>query len=719
MLIRRLFLVLAIGIVGTTIATGEEPRPVTRSVILVTTDGMRWQDVFRGAEKTLLNKPDGGVTDVEALHRAFWRETPEARREALMPFLWTVVARQGQLFGNADKGSRVRVSNGMNFSYPGYNEMLTGAPDPRIDSNDKRPNPNVTVFEWLNRKPGYHGKVSAVGSWDVYPFIFNVERSSLFMNAGWVPFDGPSLSESQVMLNRLMAQSPQTWENCRDDAFTFQVALEHLRRDTPWVLYIGLGDTDEHAHGGRYDQYLRAAHSADANLQRLWEELQSHPHYRGNTTMIVTTDHGRGDPPHGWRDHGQKTPGSEAIWIGVLGPDTPALGERINTAPITQSQVAATIAALLGENFLTDAPKAARPIADVIRRSSAAANVPAVPLARIAFGSCATQEQPQPIWDAVLASGPQLLLLLGDNIYADTKNMDVMRAKYANLAAMPGFQAIRKACPILATWDDHDLGANDAGSDYPMKKESQQIFLDFFGDPADSPRRHRPGVYDAHVFGPAEKRVQVVMLDTRYFRSSPLKRKATTSIRQGPYEGNTDSTTTILGEDQWRWLAEQLRVPAEIRILVSSIQVVAEDHGWEKWMNFPHERERLFKLIRDSGAEGVILLSGDRHLAELSMMDAGVGYPMFDLTSSGLNQAARSWRPFEVNSRRVATMNWGDNFGVIAIDWDRPDPRISLQIRDVDGDITIQQKINLSTIRRKPTRTRPREANHAAEQGGQ
>ncbi len=330
---------------------------------------------------------------------------------------------------------------------------------------------------------------------------------------------------------------------------------------------------------------------------------------------------------------------------------------------------------------------------------------PGEPIRRITFGSCATQERPQPIWKAVVASQPQLLLLLGDNIYADTKNMDVMRAKYAKLAAMPGFDTLRKTCPILATWDDHDLGANDAGSDYPKKDESQRIFLDFFGDPADSPRRHRPGVYDAYVFGPAGKRVQVIMLDTRYFRSSPLARKPGARENQGPYTGNPDTKTTILGEDQWRWLADQLRVPAELRILVSSIQVVAEDHGWEKWMNFPHERDRLFKLIRDTEAEGVIILSGDRHLAELSMMDAKVGYPIYDLTASGFNQASRSWRPFETNSHRIATMNWGDNFGVIAIDWDRPDPRIGLQVRDVDGDITIQQKINLSTIRRKPART--------------
>lgn len=328
------------------------------------------------------------------------------------------------------------------------------------------------------------------------------------------------------------------------------------------------------------------------------------------------------------------------------------------------------------------------------------------PLSRIAFGSCASQERPQPIWDAVLASRPQLLLLLGDNIYADTTDMDVMRRKYAKLAAMPGFRAIRAACPILATWDDHDLGANDAGSDYPKRREAQEVFLDFFGDAPDSPRRRRPGVYDARVFGPAGKRVQVILLDTRSFRTSPLKRDARALLSRGPYVANTDPGATVLGEDQWRWLGEQLEVPAELRLIASSIQVVAEDHGWEKWMNFPRERERLFALIRDTEAEGVILLSGDRHLAELSMIDAGIGYPLYDLTSSGLNQAARAWRPLEVNRHRVATMNWGDNFGVVAIDWDRPDPRISLQVRDIDGDIRIQQKISLSVLRRKAARPR-------------
>ena len=232
-MIHRVIFVLAIWPTLTAIAAGEQPRTATRNVVLVTSDGLRWQDVFRGADPALLNQPDGGVSDVGAIRREYWRETPEARREALMPFLWTVVARRGQLYGNADKASPAKVANGMNLSYPGYNEMFTGSPDPRIDSNDKRPNPNVTVFEWLNRRPGYRGKVSAVGSWDGYPFILNAERSGLFINAGCVPFDSPMPTECQVLLNRLIAQSTQTWEDHREDAFTFQIALEHLRHDAP------------------------------------------------------------------------------------------------------------------------------------------------------------------------------------------------------------------------------------------------------------------------------------------------------------------------------------------------------------------------------------------------------------------------------------------------------------------------------------------------------
>jgi alkaline phosphatase D len=319
-------------------------------------------------------------------------------------------------------------------------------------------------------------------------------------------------------------------------------------------------------------------------------------------------------------------------------------------------------------------------------------------LNRIAFGSCARQDRPLPIWESIVASKPQLFLSLGDNIYADTKDMKVMKAKYDLLAAHPGYQKLLKTCPLLATWDDHDYGANDAGADFPAKDESQQLFLDFFGIPRDSPRRTQKGVYNSAVFGPFDRRVQVILLDTRYFRSPLRKRPGKIIPSEGAYEANTDPAATILGEAQWKWLAEQLQVPAKLRLLVSSIQVVPQDHHHEKWMNFPHERDRLYKLLQDTKAAGVVILSGDRHLAELSVMDAGLGYPLFDLTSSGLNQGSPKWRKLEVNRHRIATMNWGNNFGVIGIDWDRPDPLLRLQIRDEAGDVMIQEKVPLSLL---------------------
>lgn len=318
-------------------------------------------------------------------------------------------------------------------------------------------------------------------------------------------------------------------------------------------------------------------------------------------------------------------------------------------------------------------------------------------LSRIAFGSCARQDKPQPIWEAVVAAKPDLFLSLGDNIYGDTQDMAVMKKKYDQLAAIPGWQKLKATCPILATWDDHDYGVNDGGAEYPKKDESQQLFLDFFGIAKDSPRRTQKGVYHAETFGPPEKRVQVILLDTRYFRS-PLQKRKTKVPGEGPYEASSDQKATMLGDAQWKWLGEQLKVPARLRILVSSVQVVPQDHAWEKWYNFPHERERLFKLIKDTKAAGLVAISGDRHLAELSMMDAGIGYPIYDLTSSGLTEASARWRKFEVNRHRVATMNWGNNFGLITVDWAKEDPVIRLQIRDEEGEVTIQEKLPLSLL---------------------
>jgi len=355
-----LVLLAAAGLFG---AAPTPPR--TANVVLVTTDGLRWQEVFTGAEERLIAK-ESGVEEPDLLRRAFWRETPEARREALLPFLWTVVAREGQLYGNADRGSWARVTNGHNFSYPGYNELLTGAPDPSIDSNDKRANPNVTVLEWLNGRPDYRGRVAAFCSWDVFPFIINRERSGVLVNAGWDPV--PERGRSDLaMLNRLLADTTPVAGGVRHDSFTFAAALEHLRAERPRVMYLGLGETDDWAHAGRYDRYLEAAHRFDRFVGQLWQELQLTEGYRGRTSLVITTDHGRGTGPEDWKSHGAKIPASQNIWIAVLGPDTPASGERTNVAPVTQAQVAPTLAALLGEGYRAPAPGAAAPIAGAIK----------------------------------------------------------------------------------------------------------------------------------------------------------------------------------------------------------------------------------------------------------------------------------------------------------------------------------------------------------------
>ena len=339
----------------------------TRNVILVTCDGLRWQEVFAGLDKAL-STPENGVADPAALDRDFGGDTAQSRRQRLMPFFWNVIAKRGQLYGNSAAGSEVKVTNGKNFSYPGYNEILTGAADPRIDSNDKVSNQNVTVLEWLNGQAEFRGRVAAFGSWDRFPFIINQSRSQLPVIAGWVPLDGPGLSSEERLLGRLITETPRMWDDCCYDSFTFHAATEYLKRQKPRVLYVGLGETDEFAHMGQYPNYLRSAFHFDQNLKRLWDLLETMPDYRGTTALIVTADHGRGSGPVAWRGHGAETEGSERIWIGVLGPDSPPMGERTNVAPLTQGQVAATVAALLGLDFLSFAPRAAPPIAAALGR---------------------------------------------------------------------------------------------------------------------------------------------------------------------------------------------------------------------------------------------------------------------------------------------------------------------------------------------------------------
>jgi len=339
-------------------APAGEPSRKAENVIVVTLDGFRWQELFEGADESFMDAKQGGVRDVPGLKKRYLRDTAEARREVLMPFLWGTVARNGQVFGNPARKAAARITNGLKFSYPGYSEMFCGLADPRIDSNSKKDNPNLSVLEYLNGRPGFQERVEAVCTWDVFPFIFRARQNGLRVHAGWEPLGGKQLTDRERALNETLELVPRYWPDNAFDVFTMGAARSALERRRPRVLYIGLGESDEWGHGRRYDLYLDSANKADRFLARTWAWLQEDPWYKDKTALLITTDHGRGSTRADWTDHGKNVPGAEYIWIAVMGPDTPATGER-EKIEVTQSQIAATVAALVGEDFTRASPKAA------------------------------------------------------------------------------------------------------------------------------------------------------------------------------------------------------------------------------------------------------------------------------------------------------------------------------------------------------------------------
>ncbi|MFN3584236.1 alkaline phosphatase family protein [Phenylobacterium sp.] len=328
-----------------------------RRVVLVTLDGLDWTDVFRGADparaadRAFVHEPE----DVQKRFLA-----PADRTMALMPFLNGVVAKEGVLLGDRDHGSCFAVSNEMWFSYPGYNEILTGKPDPKVRSNEHGPNANVTVLEWLNRQPGFKGQVRAVASWDHFRDIVNAARSGVPVNDGWD--DLPARTPAEAKLAEFAREVPRLWATVRLDAITHGYALETLRRDKPRVLFVSYGETDDFAHEGRYDLTLDAAHRTDAFLAELWKTLQADPAYRGKTTLIVTTDHGRGKgKPDAWKSHGKPIhEGSDATWLAAIGPDVKAGAKPEGCA--YSAQVAATALTALGLDWKAFDPAAGQPL---------------------------------------------------------------------------------------------------------------------------------------------------------------------------------------------------------------------------------------------------------------------------------------------------------------------------------------------------------------------
>jgi hypothetical protein len=356
-----LLLLLAINCIA-----AETPHLKTRNVFLIISDGLRWQEVFTGAEELLISEQNGGVKDTNGVREKFFRPSAEARRDVLMPFFWSEIARHGQLLGNQTKSSVVKVTNGKNFSCPGYSEILTGYGDPRIDSNAKKPNPNVTVFEWIARQKEFTGHVAALGTWDVFPFIFNCERSGLPI---WPAWGNSFAREIQVpeLLTHLTRDTPLLGPDIIFDSFVMHASFDYVKREKPRLAFIGFGETDEWAHHNRYDEYLKAAQRVDSFAREFWTILQSMPEYRDKTTLIITADHGRGTGPLDWKSHGEKIPDSAGDWMAILGPDTPGLGERTNTPPHTQSQIAATIASLLDLDYRAFFNEAGEPLQDVIK----------------------------------------------------------------------------------------------------------------------------------------------------------------------------------------------------------------------------------------------------------------------------------------------------------------------------------------------------------------
>ncbi|HSF53949.1 MAG TPA: sulfatase-like hydrolase/transferase [Algoriphagus sp.] len=319
----------------------------TENIVLITLDGMRWQEVFKGADSLLVDDT-GMVKEPGSLLADFWHPSQLERRKMLLPFVWSTLVPQGQLYGNRAYGNLVNNSNTMWFSYPGYNEILTGkADDERINHNRKVNNPNVTFLEYLNQMPAYQGKVMAFAGWDAFPFIINEERSKVPVNAGRENVTGADLTEGEILLNQLLGEIRGKSNSGRFDAFTHHFAMEALKKHKPKALYISYGETDSWAHSGNYDQYLFSARQTDKFIQEIWETLQADPQYKDKTTLIITTDHGRGTGKVTWKDHGDEYADAGQVWMMAIGPDTPGTGEMKIQGQWYSSMIARTIFSLL------------------------------------------------------------------------------------------------------------------------------------------------------------------------------------------------------------------------------------------------------------------------------------------------------------------------------------------------------------------------------------
>ncbi|MBN8863060.1 MAG: alkaline phosphatase family protein [Sphingobacteriales bacterium] len=335
------------------------PQQPVHNLIIVTIDGFRWQELFTGADEDLL-RDTRYTADSATMQLLYGGSTAAERRQRLLPFFWNVIAKRGQLYGNRQLGSRVNTANLFSVSYPGYNEIFTGTTDLSISSNARKLNSRINVLEHLDRQSGFTGRIAAFTSWDMFPYILNQERNGLPVNSGYASLKDTLPSATNHAVNVLQEDIIQEKGGTRHDQLTYIAAREYLQTHQPRVLFLGLGETDEYAHRGNYDRYLQQATQIDQMLASLWQWIQTTPGYKDNTTLLITTDHGRGSRDSKWTSHSAFIKGSSQTWLALMGPGLPALGEVKESRQIYQQQLSSVMAALLGERFGNSVPVATR-----------------------------------------------------------------------------------------------------------------------------------------------------------------------------------------------------------------------------------------------------------------------------------------------------------------------------------------------------------------------
>lgn len=351
---------LVISFCWASLVSYAQVNPSAGNVFIITTDGFRWQEVFRGADSALI-RDTACVKDTDLICKQFWSPDPEERRRKLLPFFWSVIAEKGRLSGNRMYDNEVNVANLYKISYPGYSEILTGYAEKRFIPNLTVRNRHTNILEYLNTTENYAGKVAAFSSWNVMPFILNEQKTGIPVNSGY-----EMLEEGEDTLNALINEVQQNTVHkghTRYDLLTYSSAKNYIEEKHPKVVFIGLGETDEFAHQGRYDKYLQKAHQVDQIIAELWYYVQTDPFYKNNTTFIITTDHGRGSKTARWSTHGFWVKGSGEAWMAMIGQGIAPDGERKEKEKVYQKQIASTVSVLLGENFHADDHPVANPVA--------------------------------------------------------------------------------------------------------------------------------------------------------------------------------------------------------------------------------------------------------------------------------------------------------------------------------------------------------------------